>query len=402
MLPHKPSTGAALFGIFLTLPTHGFAQGAAVSLGETELVPSLQLTYLSSDNLLRTEEDPIEGSVVSVQPRLDWTADRRLLTLNASYAGDYTTTAESAADYTDHAVEFSAAAEFTSRNRSDFSLQFIRDHIDVGVGLLANSNSVDEVAEFSQANLELGHTFGAANAKGNVRGTFKVQSRNYSNLPTFTTGYDYNLIEGAGEFSYRASADTRLLVGIRAAQIDFSSDARDRDEVGVYTGLQFSATGKLRGAIRLGATQASYPSINRDPSTDLTITGALDYLISDISNIKLAVRREVDNAQGVVSDLSTSPVETTLGASWSRQWTSRISSKVGIEAEYIDASCPNVSMQTTTPSLELSYAFRRWISAGAQAAIETRGADNCIDDPNSNFVEDYERQSVGVFIRATL
>ena len=378
--------------------------GQSVKLGETDLVPSLRIDFLSTDNTFRTADNEIDSTTVVVSPQVNWYAERRLIDLRASYQGSFAQSSEDAPDYADHLLGFSANVEFNSKNRSFASIAFSSEHDDIGSGVLSNITESDplDVAETSNFRLSAAHTFGARSARGNLTGGLRVESRNFRNQPTFTAGRDHLRIEPFARFSYRASADTRFIIGGRLANFTFDNDINDRLDGTLFAGVNFAATGKLSGIFRIGATQSSFSESERSDETSLFLDADLLYRPSDFSQLRLGLRRDVDNDRGSFTALE-SALDTTLTASWDHQWSSRISTRAAIEVEDFDATCPEPSDTVTTPSFELEFALRRWISFGLSASAEQRDVSDCdntaIDDQG---LDEYDRQDFGVFVRGSL
>jgi len=378
--------------------------GQSIKLGETDLVPSLRIEFDSTDNIFRSDGNELDGDRVIINPELNWFADRRLLSLRAKYEGNYAISSDDALSFTDHLLGFTADAEFNSKNRSRGSAAIEFGHDDIGIGVLSNAtaDNADDVAEFTNINLVGTHTYGANAARGNIIGGLRIESEDFQSQALFTSGRSYVRIEPFARFSYRVSADTRLILGAQLSNFSFDNETLDRFDTTLFTGANFSATGKLSGIFRIGATQSSFSSELRDDETSLFLDTQLSYKPTNFAELTLNLRRVVDNNRGNLSGFE-SAIDTTISVGWNHEWSSRISTQASIEVEDFDATCPQLSDTVTTPSFEIEFALRRWISFGLNASQESRSVSNCNGlVAATNSLEEYDRVDFGAFIKGTL
>ena len=122
----------ALVATLSTLSGSVFAQdnGQSVKVGEADLFPSLQLGYLFNSNAFVTENDEVDTTGFGVSPSLLLRAERRLLTFELSYDGDYATFDENALDFDDHDLQLRGNAELSSRRRFQGCLLYTSDAAD--------------------------------------------------------------------------------------------------------------------------------------------------------------------------------------------------------------------------------------------------------------------------------
>lgn len=394
------SVGATALFVGLTSISH--VQAQEIAIGETVAKPSIRLNYMSTDNTFRTAEESEESARLSLQPSIAWVADRRLLTMSASYSGEYAPSSEESPGFVDHSFVFSAVSEFTKRNVTTASLTLERKHYEIGDGILASAVPEDgeRVATYNNLDLAIRHKYGAQDAKGNINGGFSVQNVDYTNRPEFTNGRDLQKASMFGEFAYRLSGDTRGLIGLQLTNLKFSSDALNRSEIAPYVGLGFSATGKLSGQILAGVIQQRNENPDRTDTTEAFISTKLTLRQSSASVFEIQFDRELDDTSAQLVAERNSPVTTTLSAGWLYEWTSRFTTDLKITVLTLDTTCPNSGYRTVSPTLEVAYSIRRWLSFGINAGLESRAADNC-EGLDAESLEDYDRNSIGAFIAAT-
>lgn len=403
---HQLSKKCVICLAVIISPFEAIAQdtGGAINVGQTNLVPSLRIEFESTDNTFRTENDGIDGSRVIIRPELRWSAERRLLQLNAVYRGAFTANTDVAPSFSNHSLTFSGNAAINSKNRSRASLSIASDSNDIGTGVLSNATESDpnEVAEITNIEFSASHTYGATAARGNLSAGLELQSRDFRNQATFTEGRNLIRVSPFLQFSYRVSSDTRLIAGGEIANLAFDDDSRDRLDSTIFTGFDFSPSSKLSGQFRIGATQSSFDDSTRSDQSSLFLESDLNYEPRNFATLYLSLRRELDNSRGDITSTDNA-ISTNIEAGWDHVWSSRITSSAAIDIDIFEADCPEPSDTVTTPSFEIEYALRRWISFGLSASQEQRNVSNCTNlAANNAALEDYERVSFGAFIRGTL
>lgn len=377
-------------------------EAASIKVGETQLTPAVRLDYLSIDNLYRKGINPVSGSAVLVKPELVWRADRRLLTLDAMYSGEYGTFSEDGLDYDNHNFRLRGYANLSSKQRLSTSLSFLKRVEEQGTGqadtlLIAQ----DEQIEISGITAQAEYGYGALDALGNLRGGLSVGSVSYANLAEITNGDDYSFIEPYGIFSLRLSPDTRILAEVRFATYDFDDNRRDRSQVSLLTGLELSATSKLSGDARIGVTKATFDQNNNDDTTALIAEVGLVYSPVSYSQFRIDFDRDLqtvdqssNNAGRYVFDDAT--------IAWTHAWSSRFQTLATFNLTNTDRECPGIDGQTMGVGLELNLQVRRWLQFGISGAQTNRTVTSCDGTTAGLEALEYDRSVVGAHIRATL
>lgn len=401
VLPLRIVGGGLLLASAASAQNLGQQQGIAV--GEAELFPSIRIDYQLDSNVSALSEDEIDGQAVVVQPRFDYLADRRGLVFSGSYAGAYSLGTESELDSVDHRLALGLSAEFDSRRRSDLRLSVNRLHQEVGFGLTRGlGDQVDEPLVFNDLGLLASFTYGARDARGNLTGGFRLQSRSYTNLNSISDGLSFNSFEPFARFGVRVGGDSRAFVEVRATTVSFDDSDRDRDEIGALVGLQFSASGRLSGSIGLGVENVDFSAQSADDATVFVVESSLRYQPRSFAELSLDVSREVNNAGvGAVASGDRQAIETAFRLGWNHSWSSRVTSSAFVETVIQDEICPSFSDTVSSAGLEFNVSVRRWLQLGASASGTSRSVDQCAPDDGSGQLE-FERQIIGAHVRATL
>ena len=372
-----------------------------IPVGDATLYPSLRVGYEHDSNVGLRAEDEVEGDAVVVSPRLDYVAERRRLRLALGYLGAFSASDDSALEYGDHRLSAAVAAEFDSRRRASAELAVARDHEELGFDLTRGlGDAFDEPLKYNTVGLGAQFVYGAVDARGNLVAGLDLETRSYTNLASLTDGRDYTLVEPYGAFGYRLSSDTRAIAELRFSSAAFDDAGEDRDEVSVLGGMDFTATGKLRGGFRLGASRASFAAEGVDDETALVARANVDWLPREYAVLSLALDREFDNTTStrVGQDQS---ILTVARLGWNHRWSSRFVTDAFAQLYDVARACPDNATATVSAGAEFGLAVRRWLQVGAGARQAMRSADDCPDGGDGDGL-DYDRTLYNVYVRATL
>jgi len=401
-----PFLKAALV-LSLTLSQSALAQQSnalTVKVGEADLTPAVRLDYVSNSNAFLMPDNEVDATGLIVSPEVLLRAERRLLTLELGYTGEFAAYSEDILNYDDHRLVARLNSELSSRQRVIASLEIVDDHDDTGTGLTRVDGSAnDEQVEFVNVLLNAQYIFGASAARGNLIAGLFVSNETFQNRSDITAGNDFTQIAPFGRFSYRLSSDTRLFSELRFRRFDFDNSARDRSDVVTSLGLSFSGTGSTRGEAILGITQVDFDASVRENETFVSADINLFYNPSTISSFVLRISRELNNADitggaGLTSDA----IDDDLSLTWAYDWSGFVTTRASLGAEIVNRDCDGFGTQTTTAGFELGLKPRRWLEFGAGVQSSRRTDDNCIAVDGAPIELDYTRQLINVFVRATL
>lgn len=389
--------------VFSSFATAQQADGLSIKIGETDLYPAVRVDFLQRSNAFLTESDPEEISAFTIKPEAYWIAERRLLSLQASYNGAYQFASESFQNYNDHILGASVNAELSTRKRVNANLSIEFGHEDLGTNLTAGTVTPDsEQIKYVDTRARTSFTYGAARARGNIVVGLNVGQFSYSNRSDVTAGRDYNFFQPFGKFSLRISGDTRATIELRYRSFD-SSPARDRTDLSILAGLQFAATGKSGGSFALGTATSSFKDAGVDDRSNFIVEGNLFWEPSVFSRLDLELLRNLDGVDGgLASTNSPTVIRDRAELQWKYAWSDRLrhTAKLGITA--VDADCPSRDRLTSLAGLEVDLKVRRWLSVGISGSTESREFSDCAVEPDVDPMLDYTNNTVGLYLRATL
>ena len=377
-----------------------------VRIGDAALYPSLRVDYFVDDNVGLKSRDEVDASAVVLSPRLDFVADRRTLTLSASYAGEFSRSDEGALEYDDHRLGLDAGAEFDARRRASASLALERDHQDLGLEFTrGRGDDFDEPVIVNDTSFDGRFTYGASAARGNLVGGLRLGDVSYTNLSTVTDGRDYTRVEPYGQFAYRLSGATRAVLQVGFGAFDFDRDIDDRDELNVGAGISFAPTGKLRGGFLLGVSRADYADAAVETQSAFAASADIAWFVREYATISLDLSRAFDNLSPTVQsdDGERQSIRTSARLSWDHAWSERFGTSAFVRLVDVSRPCPLRQTTTGSGGVEFDLSVRRWLEFGASAALSSRGADACPGDAEGDADDlEFDRTVLGVHVRATL
>lgn len=380
----------------LALGSAAHAQQAPIKIGETTLVPSVRIGYAASDNGFLTSENPIETSTTRLSPNLVWNADRGRNRITGTYYGNYAFSDEDELGFNDHYFGLNAYGEFSRRSQATVSARLNRVHEDIGTGFTRGVGNSSERVDYTEASLELGHRYGAAQARLNFRSGLDFYLRDYDG--DRAAGSSRQSVSPYAELSYRLSGDTRGLLQARFTTTDFESDA-DRDDLQLFAGVSWAATGISGGAVRIGATQSDFAD-DRTSDTQAVARISAWFTPTTFSRFEASFNRSVydeNDAQAVLQN----PVTDDLVLNWNHNWSSRVRSVARINRQSIERGCPADDEVTIGGRFEVNFRVRRYLSFGfgAQTSNRTSTLCNTVVQAQTN---DLDYDSSGAFVHMDL
>lgn len=375
-------------------------EGQSFKLGETDLTPEVRIDYVSLDNTYRTPNDPVASTGLVVSPAVNWQADRRLLSLRATYVGEFGAFSESILNYADHSLTARIDASPGTRHRTFAAFTFSQEHEAIGTGQSELDPNLPDQIVASNVILASGYTFGAPSARGNVGAGLTLGSQTFNDVGILTRGDDNSELKPSVFFSYRLSPDTRFRAELSYSILDYEEDRRDRSELAFTTGLDLAATSRTGGRLRFGVSNAAYETAGISDRSQFIANVNLYYRPRTYTRFDLVFTRDLDTVATDATGAGESLVDkASLG--WRHNWSSRFSTNLRTELQQVDRECPNIDTATRTIGLSFAVKIRRWVSVGAGVANTQRTATLCNEflDPDS---ADYDRTALSVSLSATL
>ncbi|MDO6462225.1 outer membrane beta-barrel protein [Granulosicoccaceae sp. 1_MG-2023] len=365
----------AVVRVFSVVFLAGFVVRAAadgIAVGNSRLVPSLSVEWFDSSNVFPAEPQHTDSTGFLVSPNVSLEGGTGDTEFALGYEGNYAEFDDAEeADYDDHRFYANGDVIFSSRSRLSLS-GFVHDsHVLYGEPLSDELLSDDEPITYQQAGIEIAHTYGAAQARGNLRTEVVWDSRDYDNYPALTDGLSYSSVTPAVTLLYSVSSDTRALVGVSYQMLDYDGDSTaDSGTSSVFTGAEWDATGKTGGSAKVGVGSRNFDSDSRDDETTMTIAATAYWLPLSYSRLDLSLYRNF-----AVDTVSTT-VATVAALNWRHDWTPRLRSFTTLKRADYSSDDESDERTLDTARLRLGVGLTRWLSLTGEVAKEWSDSPN--------------------------
>lgn len=396
-----PATSCVALSLCIANSVWAVDTPAAVKWGEADVFPQVRLTYFSDNNADFQEEDGESSTGVILAPAAVLRARTGTLNLEAKYEGKYSQEDADFRNYADHLLSLRGVAEFSSRLRGVSELKLTRGHRDPRIFLSQRStNQTNELVKFNRATVLTRATYGARQAKGNVRLGLQVQSTDFDSTADDQDNSDRVSIAPDIKFSYRISGDTRAFVGVQFTKLTYEDDADDRNRVSTSAGVDWEVTEKTFGSASIGYSRWDFPNNARRSDNALIARVSASYSPFESTDLEIEASRSLNDLDRTGAD---QVISNKINVGWRYDWNDRFFHRVEVGLEDIDrGDCPEQGQELTKSNFELNYKFRRWLYFGANIAFIQNNVDQCDGITISDPINDYDAQTVGVFIEASL
>ena len=369
--------------------------GSSISIGESNLIPSIRFEYSQDNNALRRNADELDNTSVIIKPELLWSADRGLTSLSLKYSGDISSGDLEQLDYDDHTLAFDVKTGLSKRSRIRANARVASGHLELGRDVFTRENpDALQQVEFNQQSIDLVHTYGAAQAKGQFITSLNVDNRDFTNNDALTRNSSRLIFRPSIAFSYRISGDTRGFVSASLTEVDRAANGRDRTDFDLALGASWDITGRSGGSASFGLGQSSLD--NAEDQSEFVSEVGLYYQPRSFSRFDLEFQRGFFNdGSGTTNEVA---VNDSLNVAWNYDWSSRVKHTLSAAFRNVDRACPDVGDQTANLRLEFNVQVRRWVSIGFGIDSEQRESDSCSGTGIENTDLGYERQTGFAFL----
>ena len=378
------------------------AQDAGVRIGETRLTPSVVFEVGASDNAFRQSEDEeVDEQFVIISPELKWRANKGLTEVQASYQGAFKAGDLEETEFTDSSISGEISTEFSKRSRIEADARLAFGHLDLGSDIFTRTDPLafDQVEFFSQR-AAVTYTFGARQARGQIIGRFLLDNLDYTNNDSVTANSGRLILSPSIEFSFRASADTRVFLSVGIDELIRTEGGNDRTSIDAVVGSRWDITGRTGGFAEIGVGRSSLDGGN--DTTELTLEAGLFFEPRSFSRFDIAVERGFfDDGSG---DFADAVINNELSVTWRHDYSSRVFHIADLSYQNVERTCPALDDETAEFRLEVGVQIRRWISLGLGGEIESRTNGDCpgVVVADANIAPDYDRRAAFAFLRLSL
>jgi hypothetical protein len=371
-LPNTADAAPMRQGLVSALRSAGDA--APIKVGSLKIYPVLEVGEKYNDNIFEQESVKTSSWITTVDPLVTVVAEKGANHFEASYrlsSGTYHSSHTD--DYIDHFAGINIAFGLTKRLDIKAWADYSKTHNTRGTTFTGTPTgpNKDKYHE-TEAGAEVSY---GVRARIDVKGEYT--SKRYDNNRAKTQKRDLDTTDGRVALSFPLAPKTRGVLEVRYKHLDFKffSATRndDSNEQRYFAGLDWDATAKTSGAVRLGYLQKDFS--NPLFSTNSLFSWELDikWAPKSYSRWKLAT-----SSMPQVSDGSDAYTLNTGGElSWKHEWSSRFSHTAYIgyeEKKYQEVTVPRMDRETTA-GLSLDYQLFRWLALGAGYDFTNRNSN---------------------------
>ncbi len=354
---------------------------ANLVLGPVFFTPTLDLETFYTDNLWLTDIQEKDTWATVVTPRLQaWMQNGpNEYSLNFE-AKDSTYFDSGDDDYTDYTTTADIHQEFNARNTLNLFGEYYDGHEQRGTGFIEGDLSfvTDKPVEYELTTFGGDYTYGSQEARGRVTLAAKSAEYDYQNYREFTRFRDRTSDTLAGTFYWKVAPRTDALIETRYINNDYDQRAPGNpdgsytsDQMDYLVGVEWQATGKTSGHVKLGMYDRDYDSAARkDEDGFLWEVGVL-YQPRTYSSFELNTRRYYQETSGPGNAINTEAA--TLA--WRYDWNQRSSTGLILGANVENYEGSDRKDDNYNVEARYNYALRRWMDLGAGYRYEDRNSD---------------------------
>ncbi len=366
--------GLGVLGLTLFAESAFAVDPAPIKLGAADLVPQITIDHSHTDNLFFQPDDEVSSSITRYQPQLglSFIGNKAHLEFNAkAEVGRYSDSP--ADDYEDYDFGSALDLKLHSRHALKLSANLIQEHEDRGTAFSAGNLNPDleEPDTYEDMNLAANYRFGAQSAKGRLILAVSDTSREYTSRRDVTVERDRDSLDMRGTFLLRIANRTDALFEVRAVNTDYAVDplgselglgSLDSGDRTYFIGLNWEATAKTEGSVRVGQTQKDFDSPMRDDFSGLSWEVSTVWSPKSYSKLTFSTSRRPIETDGSGSFID----EESWQLGWQHDWTSRITTEIdfsNVDRAY-EGSADAREETTSRSKASLVYQVRRWLDMG--------------------------------------
>jgi polysaccharide biosynthesis protein VpsM len=370
--PYRPATGPSTSGPL------------GVRLGDSPVffAPFVNLGVGYDDNVGLTPSNEVSSPLYILSPGFLLDARDASKIFQLSYQGAIGHYSDSEDDnYVDHTVRASMDWAISGRQALRLGYDAIRGHEARGLtdrSIVAGNTRPDKFRATTPSVL---YAFGSPGAQGRVEAWYGETHKRYVNNRTTTTFADRNNEDYGASFYWRVMPRTHALVEIRRTNIDYTNPASifDSREDRVYGGVTWEASAATSGTIKVGSLRKRFDSgLPRFNGT--AWEGLVSWSPRTYSRLDIYTSRQPVEASGLGNFI----VSEAVGATWTHQWNSLLSTGINARLQRDEYQGFNREDDVKSIGAKVGYKFRRWLTLGAEFTHTTRDSNFSASDYDRN------------------
>ena len=371
----------------------------SMQVGGGKLIPLLFVQTRYDDNIFSQATSEESDLIVNLRPSVQWLQEKNANSVALTYTGDWGLYRDNQDDdYNDHTFSFDSHWEPTDKFRGDLgaSYGFFHDNRGEGAseGVIGLSRAEPDEYELGNVNVQI--DFGRDSAMFGASLIAYVNDIEYQNNRIETQFRDRDETYMAGRLYGRLSGGkTRFFVEVSHEDFEYDTPPivggpLDSTQQGWAVGVQWEATAKTSGAIKVGEVEKEFDFGGRGEETITSWDVDITWSPRTYSSFYLSASNTPRESNGTGSFIE----QRNYSITWLHGWTDLLTTtaSVGIGDDEFSAS----SRQDDRESYRvgLSYSLRRWLTLGASFTHTER------DSSRQHF--DFDRNAIAVSLDMSL
>jgi len=336
----------------------------SIAVGGLQLVPEITLGESRNDNIF--SQEPGKGIkkswITTIKPSISLSADDGANKYQLGYnlsKGIYHQSHED--DFIDQAANFQANLGLSRKLTVDFNVDYNLKHDARGSTFTGGAAAaVLTPDKYHETNVGASVNYGT-NAHVILSGDYS--NKRYSNNRTRTMARDLDTIGGIAEFDYDLTGKTSAVLEARYTRFNYQYETAlvnlDSNEQVYFTGLNWDATAKTSGKVRVGYTKKNFARASLTDVGFFSWEIGVEWLPMSYSSWTLKTSSMPYETDGSGSFIKNTGVD----LAWDHAWSKRLHHKATLS--YSKAAYQGGSVRVdniTKASASVNYQWLRWLA----------------------------------------
>ena len=376
---------------FVSFSVFAAVEPAAVTIGELNLYPTVDISSSYNDNFLFGENNEKSSWITRINPNFVLQGEQQNAQYQLSYGLDRGIFHSSTADnYLDHDIAAVVNLIGNSRNRVDLTASYNKGHEARGQESGGSFSTTPNPLEFDLKTLGATYTYGGLKAKGRIKLQANYSDKDFTNFRTITKTRDFSEIGAGSTFYYRMSDKASALIEVIGSKIDYDASIRDNKNTKVLTGLTWDSTGKTTGEVKVGWSDKDFDDSTLKDTDGPTWSASATWNPKSYSTFTVNLGQDFAESNGGNSFIDTD----SYSINWAHFWNDRLKSTIALATLIEDFSDSRRKDTTNNFTIGLNHDTKRWLNLGISYTLE---------DVNSNSpLRSYQSNEVTFTLQASL
>ncbi|WP_439134699.1 outer membrane beta-barrel protein [Pseudomaricurvus sp.] len=397
-------TSTLWLAVALISGTTQAVEPAKIKAGNFYIVPILSFEERYDDNIFSQSSDETDSWISVVSPGVKLLSELSSVDLLLDYRHDAGFYANSSSDdYNDNYLKGAVTWELNQSHQFDLMALYRDAHEDRGTGYSQGDAIalIDEPDTYEDMTFEGKYTFGSDSSRGRLVLDVSDYSRQYTNHEDLTRVRDRDELRAGAAFYWRMAGKTNLVAEVQGADINYIHDPEevlgqfdtlDSSTLRYLLGVNWEATGKTEGTVKLGLAEKDFDDDDREDFSGFSWEANVSWKPRTYSVFSLTTSSKPRETNG-----SGSYIDSELySLDWTHSWTSRFSTQLfysQTDSRYEDSPIKRDD-QEDSYGLRLDYNLRRWLDLGL--SFKTTDKESTLAQYS------YDRNQVSFFIDLSL